>query len=118
MQEIINLERQGWDALSSEGEAAVDFYDSILLEDAVMLFPGGMRVEGKAAILESFGSQPWKSYEIIEPKVAELADTVSVLSYRVTAEREGSESYSALISSTYILCDGEWKLGHHQQTLA
>jgi hypothetical protein len=41
MQDLINLEKQGWQALSSAGAASQEFYSSILRDDAVMLFPGG-----------------------------------------------------------------------------
>ena len=30
-------------------------------------------------------------------------------------EREGSDPYAALISSTYVLREGAWKLALHQQ---
>ena len=115
---IIDLEKRGWDALSMEGEAAAVFYGSMLLDDAAFLFPGGMRIEGKEDILESFAVQPWDSYQIEDPQVSSLAEGISVLTYRVIAEREGSDTYKALISSIYILVDGDWKLGHHQHTLA
>jgi ketosteroid isomerase-like protein len=118
MKKIIDLEKRGWDALSTEGEAAAVFYSSMLLDDAVFLFPGGMRIEGKEDILASFAAQPWNSYQIEDPKVSKPAEGISVLTYRVTAEREGGDIYKALISSTYIVVDGDWKLGHHQHTLA
>jgi len=117
MKMIIDLEKRGWEALSSERNRAIDFYRSILLESSVFLFPGGMRLEGKRRILESFASQPWKSYQIEEAKVSKFADNVSVLTYRVIAKREGDDAYQAWISSIYILVDGDWKLGFHQHTL-
>jgi hypothetical protein len=39
-----------------------------------------------------------------------------VLVYSVVAQREGLEPYSAVVSSTYVRRDGEWKLAFHQQT--
>jgi hypothetical protein len=47
MDELVELERQGWEALSSDGDAGQRFYASILRHDAVMLFPGGMRIVGR-----------------------------------------------------------------------
>ena len=38
MRELIDLEEQGWRALSSNADAARDFYGRMLLEDAVMVF--------------------------------------------------------------------------------
>lgn len=117
-EEITALEMRGWDALTTEGSAATDFYRSMLLDDAVFLFPGGLRIEGREDILDSFAAQPWNSYQIEDPRVSKPADGISVLTYRVTAEQEGSDTYKALISSIYILVEGDWKLGHHQHTLA
>jgi hypothetical protein len=117
MQEIIDLEIKGWEALSIEGDAAYKFYESVLLDNAIMLFPGGMKIHGKMNILRSFGSQPWKSFQIEEPQVTALADGLAVLTYVVTARREGGDLYHVLISSLYILVEGTWKLGHHQHSV-
>jgi hypothetical protein len=117
MQELIDLEERGWQALSSEGEAGKSFYSSVLHDDAVMLFPGGMLISGKENILKSLGTQPWKSFQIEDPRVISLSESAGVLVYRVTAQREGSDPYMALISSTYVLSSGDWKLILHQQTL-
>ncbi|WP_397443288.1 MULTISPECIES: DUF4440 domain-containing protein [unclassified Phormidium] len=91
-------------------------YNSVLRDDAVMLFPGGMIIEGKEKILQSLAAQPWKSFQIEEPRVISLSERAEVLVYRVTARREGSEPYVALINSTYTLSGGVWELVLHQQT--
>lgn len=49
MQDLIELEEQGWLALSSEGEASKKFYSSVLHNDAIVLFPGGMLINGGAS---------------------------------------------------------------------
>lgn len=115
MRELIDLEEQGWRTLSTEGDAAKKFYASVLREDAVMLFPGGMRIEGRERILESLGTQPWQSYRIEDPKVVKLSDEAATLTYKVTARRKGSDAYVALISSTYAR-NNVWQLVVHQQT--
>jgi len=46
MQEMVDVEIMDWEALSISGNAAKGFYDNVLLENAVMVFPGGMRVSG------------------------------------------------------------------------
>ncbi|MBW4652657.1 MAG: nuclear transport factor 2 family protein [Kaiparowitsia implicata GSE-PSE-MK54-09C] len=116
MQDLIDLEEQGWQALSTDVEASKKFYSSVLRHDAVMLFPGGMIIEGKEKILQSLSAQPWKSFQIEEPRVISLSERAEVLVYRVIAQRQGSEPYVALINSTYELSDGMWKLVLHQQT--
>jgi hypothetical protein len=117
MQDLIDLEEQGWQALSSGGEASKNFYSSVLRDDSVMLFPGGMLIDGKEKILKSLVAQPWKSFQIEEPRVISLSESAGVLVYRVTAQREGGDTYVALINSTYVLSNGTWKLVLHQQTL-
>lgn len=117
MDELVELERQGWETLSSDGDAGQRFYASILHQDAVMLFPGGMRIVGRDQILESLGSQPWKTYRIEHAHVISLAANAAALVYHVTAQREASPPYVALVSSTYVR-DPTWKLVLHQQTPA
>ncbi len=115
MRELIELEERGWRALSTEGDASKKFYESVLREDAVMLFPGGLRIEGRAQILASLGSQPWKSFRMENSRVIRLSADAAVVVYKVYAEREGSPPYVALISSTYAR-DQSWRLALHQQT--
>ena len=116
MQDLVDLEMQGWQALSSAGEAGRNFYSIVLRDDAVMLFPGGLRVDGKEAILDSLAAQPWSSFAIEEPQVIALSENAGVLLYRVTAQRQDGDPYVALISSTYAMEGGTWKLVLHQQT--
>lgn len=117
MKELITIEKQGWQALSTSNEAGKNFYENILRDDAVMLFPGGMLIAGKEKILGSLGTQPWKSFDIRNPEIISLSGNSAVIFYKITAQREGSPVYKALISSTYAK-DGEenWKLVLHQQT--
>jgi hypothetical protein len=117
MDELLELERKGWEALSSEGDAGKRFYASVLRDDAVMLFPGGMRIVGREPILQSLGSQPWQSFRIEDAQTVVLGTDVATLVYRVAAQRKGDRPYVALISSTYVR-DGEWKMVVHQQTPA
>lgn len=118
MNELIKMERKGWEALSSSKEASQNYYNSILHQDAMMMFPGGMQVKGKENILKSISSQPWYSFEIKNTQIISVSNQVKILTYRVNAQRKGSDLYEALISSTYILVDNKWKLIFHQQTPA
>ncbi|MCA9873891.1 MAG: nuclear transport factor 2 family protein [Anaerolineales bacterium] len=113
---LIELEEQGWQALSSAGDAGKRFYEAILREDAVMVFPGGLRLSGKEAILASLAAQPWQSFQMEEAQTLDLTENAGVVVYQVTAQRAGSAPYEALISSTYVQHNGVWKLVLHQQT--
>jgi Domain of unknown function (DUF4440) len=83
MQELIALEEQGWRALSTGGEAAQAFYDAVLTDDAVMVFPRGLLLEGKAQILGAIDAQPWTAFRLDGPRVIRLAG--SVLKVEITA---------------------------------
>lgn len=117
MNDLLELEKQGWKALSEKGGAAEKFYASILREDAIMLFPGGILIEGRQSILQSLGAQPWDTFEIENPKTVALTSNVGTLVYRVTALRKGQQPYVAQVSSTYVR-DDRWRLVVHQQTPA
>lgn len=116
MNELLKIEKEGWQALSTTIDAASKFYHSILCEDAVMVFPGGLVFVGKEKILESFAEQPWDTFQIENVRVVALSETSSILVYKVTARRGKSDPYEALISSTYVYRDGSWMLAYHQQT--
>jgi hypothetical protein len=58
----------------------------------------------------ALAAQPWASFRIEEPRVPPVSEQASILFYRVSARREGSEPYVALVSSTYALDEGEWRL--------
>ncbi len=115
MHELIELETQGWQALATEGDAGKKFYASVLREDSVMLFPGGLRIVGREQALQSLGTQPWASFRIENAVVVPLTANAATVVYTVTAVRTGSEPYVALVSSTYVQ-EGRWQLAVHQQT--
>ena len=46
MHAILELETQGWQALSTAVDAGRKFHVSILRDDATMLFPGSMIIAG------------------------------------------------------------------------
>lgn len=117
MHELVELEQQGWRSLATEGDAARRFYASVLRADAVMPLPGGLRIEGREAILASLGSQPWASFQIENAQVIQLASDAAAVVYKATAQRDGGQPYVALICSTYVR-DPDWKLVVHQQTPA
>jgi hypothetical protein len=69
------------------------------------------------SILESLGAQPWESFRIGNLRVISLTGNVATVIYKVTAQRRGSDTYAALVSSTYVH-DKSWLLVFHQQTPA
>ena len=113
--ELLDLEREGWDALSTDGEAATAYYDRVLADDVLMLLPGGMVIDDRATVVESMKGAAWQSYEMTDEHVVPLGEDSAVVGYRATATRD-DEPYTALFNSTYARSGGEWKLVVHQQT--
>jgi hypothetical protein len=113
--EVTALEEQGWEALSSGGEAARAFYERVLDRTVVMLLPGGLVLDDRAVIVDSMSGRPWSSYELEELRSFQPTDDIAVVTYGVVAQRD-EQVYSALMSSVYVLRDDEWKLTFHQQT--
>lgn len=113
--ELILLEREGWDALSTSGDAAQAFYDRILDEHPLMLLPGGMVLDDRRTIVESMSGTPWSRYTLEDERCVRPSADVGVVTYAAVADRGGS-SYSALMSSVYVRRPDGWKLVLHQQT--
>ncbi len=113
--ELIDLENEGWHALSAGGAEATDFYGRVLDDDVVMLLPGDLRLDDRDAILESMSGAPWTSFALEDAQVLALGTDGAVVAYGVVAARDGGE-YSALVSSAYVRRDGAWRLAFHQQT--
>ncbi len=116
MDELIELEERGWQALSSDPSTATEFYDRVLDDAVVMLLPGGMRLDDRDTIVNSMGGPPWASFRLEDPRVHRFGPDAAVVTYGVVAERAGSPPYSALMSSLYVRRDDGWRLAFHQQT--
>lgn len=113
--DLIHLERQAWEALSTSGEAAAAFYEKVLADEVLMLFPGGLVIDGRAQVIASVSGPAWESYEISDERIVELGVDAAIVAYRAVAVREGNE-YEALFNSTYVRVDGSWKMAFHQQS--
>jgi hypothetical protein len=61
---LIGLEHDGWEALSSSGEAAQTFYERVLDRTVVMLLRGGLVLDERVAIVASMSGRPWYSFEL------------------------------------------------------
>ena len=112
-QELIEVERRGWEALCSDD--AVTYYGQHLVEDALMAFPFGL-MDREEALSAMEATQPWSRYDMKEPRVIALSPDCGVVVYAVTAQREGQDPFSAVMSSTFVRRDGEWRLAFHQQS--
>ncbi|AXB46074.1 MULTISPECIES: nuclear transport factor 2 family protein [Actinomycetes] len=114
--EVIDLEEQGWQALSSTPETARRFYEHILDHTAVMLLPGGLVLDNRTAILDSLSGPPWSAYQLRDPQVLHPTNDTAIVTYEATAHRDDAPTYTALTSSVYVRRTDGWKLTFHQQT--
>jgi hypothetical protein len=112
-EQLIRLERDGWEALVAGRGGA--YYREHLTANAVMAFPFG--VLSREATIEAMESAPpWDRFEIRDPQVVELGSDSGVVVYSVEAQRPGQEPYSAVVSSTFVREADGWKLAFHQQS--
>jgi hypothetical protein len=113
--DLIDLERSAWKALSTSGDAAAAFYDDVLAKDVLVLLPGGMTIDDRATVVDSMRQADWTTFELSDERVLDLTDDSAVVTYQAKAERPGGD-YHALLNSTYVREGGDWKLALHQQT--
>jgi hypothetical protein len=114
--DCLDLERQGWDALSTSAPVAAAFYEQVLDSDVVMFLPGGMVLDDRSSIIDALSGQPWASYALDDLRALAPLPDVCVVTYGVVANRDGSPDYSALVSSLYVHREDGWRLAFHQQT--
>ena len=113
--ELLDLERRGWRALATSGDAAAAFYREVLAARVLFLLPGGMVIDDRAQIIEAMSGPPWSTFELAEERVVPLGADGGLVAYRARARRQDVD-YEALFASTYVRSGGAWKLAVHQQT--
>ena len=117
-QEISAFEHNGWKALSTDRLIARAYYEKLLDDAVVMMLPGGIEMRSAKAVLDSFSERPWDWFKIDDENVINLDTGIRLMTYRVSAQRQGEEIYRALVSSIYHRKNDDWKLVFHQQTPA
>jgi uncharacterized protein (TIGR02246 family) len=111
--EVEDLERRGWEALSGADGAA--FYANLMADDGLMVFPGSV-LDRQQSLRAIAGAPPWASYDLEDVRVIEAGPDGAVVTYRAIARREGEAPYRAWMSSVYARRDGGWRLVLHQQS--
>jgi hypothetical protein len=92
-----------------------DEYREHLTEEALLIVPG--EALSKQETIAAMGESPgWDELRLDDVRTLELTDHAAVITYRFTGRRGEDFTYEALMSSTYVRRDGEWKLAFHQQT--
>jgi hypothetical protein len=111
---LMEIERKLW------SNDAV-FYQDTLIEEALLVFPETgvitRDVAVEAIVAENAAGRRWAEVQFDDVHRVQLAEDVTLLTYRVAARwaHEASKR-SALASSVYVKRNGRWKLAFHQQT--
>lgn len=111
---ILALEQRGWQSLCDGTSDA--FYGSIMTDDGVMVLAGGFALD-RAGVVASLADAPrWDHFEISDERVVAVTDDVHTLVYTGSATRGSEPEFRALMSSTYVRVNEEWRLALYQQT--
>ena len=110
--EIEELERRGWAALSGPDGAA--FYQDAMAEEGLMVFQG-MVMDKATAIATIREVQPWSTFALSNVRITG-DDNAALVTYQAKAQRAGQPEYEAVMSSVYVRRDGRWLLLLHQQS--
>jgi Domain of unknown function (DUF4440) len=113
--ELLEIEHRAWTALSTDAHAAASFFEAMLAPRVLLLLPGDLVIDDRADAIRSMSGAPWSSFTLTEARVFRLDDATAIVAYRAVAHRGGKE-YAAWCNSTYVRCDGSWRLALHQQT--
>ncbi|MEN8741616.1 hypothetical protein EI983_13360 [Roseovarius faecimaris] len=80
----------------------------------VLPYPPGI-LQGDTVWRESLVAQRWRSV-VFSERYYKQEKNVTVLAYRVSAERGDTPIYEALCTSTYLRDEGKWLRVLHQQS--
>ncbi|SKC80536.1 DUF4440 domain-containing protein [Krasilnikoviella flava] len=113
---LLDLERQGWDALCRSTGGA--HYGDLMTRVALMVLVDGSVLDRDAVVASLDGAPPWDSYELHDVRRVGLGEGAAALVYRARAVRGDEAPFVALMASTYVVVDGEPRLALYQQTTA
>lgn len=111
---LVSLEHQGWMSLCESRGGS--FYADTMAEDGLMVLVNGMVLDRDTIAASLDDSPAWDSYELSDTRFIPLGRKAAVLVYWARAHRGDDPPFSAWMSSTYRLADGEPRLALHQQT--
>jgi Domain of unknown function (DUF4440) len=118
-QELVNLERQYWQAMKDGDGAACGRLSD---DPCVVTGSSGAAQLDRAALVKMMGAGTWKlnAFELSKPIVRVLTDDVAVVAYKVHEELtvDGKAvAFDAADSSTWVRRDGKWVCALHTEAL-
>ena len=114
MDELLDLENQGWKALC-DGTAG-DFYGRVMAKNAVMIMGNGQVMTRDDVVKALADSPAWDSYAIDDAQVFELADDTHAVVYTGTGHRSEGDPFVGTMTTVYVRSGKNWQLALHQQT--
>ncbi|MEU0529055.1 hypothetical protein [Amycolatopsis tolypomycina] len=113
--ELIDLERRGWQALASEPGVARQFYDDVFDERIVLLLSDLPPIRRREAALDALCGAAWVEFRLHGLRCVRLTARTGVVRYSI-AGAQSALPYSAQVSSVYARRPDGWKLTFHQRT--
>lgn len=111
---LLELERAGWNSLCNRtGEA---FYGHLMTDHGLMVLVNGFVLDRDAVIASLNDAPGWDTYEITDPRLVPAGGQTAALVYKAKASRGDDAPFEAVMSSTYVLVDGQPRLALYQQT--
>jgi len=113
--ELIALERAGWDSLCNG--TGGEFYGRVMTADGVMILANGSVMTSDEVVAALGQSPPWVSYEIGQVRTVPLGADATGLLYVGVGHRGGGEpSFVGVMTSVYVRRGDGWALALYQQT--
>jgi Domain of unknown function (DUF4440) len=113
--ELLDLERRGWEALSTQTGAG--FYGGLMTAEAAMVLSNGQVMSRDEVVDALAQAPPWASFELMDARVVPIGDGSAALVYRATARRDAETSpFECVMTSVYVADDDGWRLALYQQT--
>jgi hypothetical protein len=88
----------------------------VLDHTVVMLLPGGLVLDDRAAVIEAMSGPPWAAYRLDRLTEHRPTADTALVTYGVVARRGDGPEYSALVGSLYVRRAEGWRMAFHQQT--
>jgi len=106
--------------VSAIGDNDVEFFRRNLTDDALCIFPGANGVYTKAQVVDGMRDHPpYAKYLVEDPTVIDAGANAAVLTALAVIQRvDDPAPRSVVMTNTFVLRDGEWKLAVVQWTPA
>lgn len=96
--------------------AAIRNEEHAMTDEARMVLANGMTMT-RSEVVESLAqAPPWDGYSIDDPVLVGVSDTVVSLLYTGTGRRKDGDEFTAVMATTHVRHDAQWRLAPYQQT--